>query len=237
MSHFSNSKTLGIDMKIAQDVSRVESIGTAGELGALLLEATLVKKLQPLYNRQLRYASKLLVLKKVETGKYYSVSVVNLQDVPINELSSILGIFKSKRDLKNFLISIAKEYKLCLKLLGLETGKTCFDYHLKLCLGACSGIEKTLKYNLRFDEAFYKTKIKDWPFKGPIGIKEKSDKGEIFIVDKWCILGTLKSEADSMEDITPEYLFDTDTYKILNRYLNNKSKLSLTYFKLDSYTV
>lgn len=219
LSHFS-------DMKIARDINRIESIETAGELGALLLEATLIKKFQPLYNRQLRYASKLLALKKVSAGKYHSVEAVNLQDIPIGELSNILGIFKSKKDLKSFLIALAKEYKLCPKLLGIEKGgKNCFNYHLKLCNGACSGSEMILKYNLRFDEAFYRTKIKDWPFKGPVGIKEKSGKEEIFIVDKWCVLGTLKSEADKMEDLQRDYFFDTDTYKILSRYLKSKIRL------------
>jgi DNA polymerase III subunit epsilon len=41
-------------MRIAQEIRRVEWIETAGELGALLLEARLVKELQPLHNRQLR---------------------------------------------------------------------------------------------------------------------------------------------------------------------------------------
>lgn len=233
LSHFSQSKVQSLDMKIAQDINRIESIETAGELGALLLESTLIKKLQPLYNRQLRYAFKLLALKKVATGKYHTVEVVSLQDIPIEELGNILGIFKSNKDLKNFLISIAKEYKLCPKLLGLEKGsKNCFNYHLKLCNGACSKLESTLKYNLRFDEAFYKTKIKDWPFKGPIGIREKSSKEEVFVIDKWCVLGTLKSEADGLDSISQEYFFDTDTYKILNNYLKGRE---LRMFNFSSF--
>lgn len=78
LSHFSSSKKISLDMKIAQDISRIEVIETAGELGALLLEATLIKKVQPLYNRQLRYASKLLALRKVTTPKYHSVEIINL---------------------------------------------------------------------------------------------------------------------------------------------------------------
>lgn len=220
LSHFANSKMAGVDMRLAQQVSRIEALETAGELGALLLEATLVKKMQPLYNRQLRYAHKLLVIKKeINDKKYHSLSINMLQDVPIESLNQILGIFKSKEELKRFLVSIAKEYNLCPKLLGLEkTNDYCFNYHLKLCFGACSNKEFFVKYNLRFDQAFNSTKIKDWPFKGPIGIKEKSAKEEVFIIDKWCVLGKLKNESERIEDISREYLFDTDTYKILNRY-------------------
>lgn len=138
LSHFSNSKRASIDMKIAQQVSRIESIETAGELGALLLEVTLIKKMQPVYNRQLRYAHKLLVIKKqIKDKKYHSLSPNMLQDVPIESLNQVLGIFKSKGDLKRFLISMAKEHNLCPKLLGLEkTNGYCFNYHLKLCFGA-----------------------------------------------------------------------------------------------------
>ncbi len=224
MSHFSNSKRETIDMKIAQDITRVETIETAGELGALLLEATLVKKIQPLYNKQLRYASKLLALKKIiNSQNYNSVLICDLQEIPVEGLSQILGIFKSKKDLTNFLINLAKEFNLCAKLLGIEnTKKSCFNYHLGICKGGCLDKELPIKYNLRFDLAFYKTKIKDWPFTGPIEIKEKSSKEEVFIVDKWCVLGKLQNSSDSLEDISREYLFDSDTYKILNRYLTRK---------------
>lgn len=228
-SHFSSSKGLNVDMKIAQNINRIETIETAGELGALLLEATLVKKMQPLYNRQLRYAAKLLALKKnITPNSYNCVSVSPLDEIPIEQLAEVLGIFRSKSDLKRFLVALAKAYTLCPKLLGLEkVEKNCFNYHLGLCKGGCLGDELVAKYNLRFEEAFYKTKIKNWPFKGPIAIKEKSSKEEIFIIDKWCVLGTLKDSSQSLDDISRDYSFDTDTYKILTRYLNEKKDLEI----------
>ncbi len=232
LSHFYNSKKDALDRKIAQDIKRIECRETAGELGALLLEASLIKKLTPLYNRKLRYAAKLLALKKVTTSeKYYAVSVVNLQEIPSEDLNEVLGIFKSKRELKGFLLSIAKEYFLCVKLLGLEkTSKRCFNYHLNICKGACSGKESPAKYNLRFNEAFSESRIKEWPFKGPIGIKEKSKKEEVFVVDRWCVLGKLEAGFESLEDISKEYLFDTDTYKILKRYLKTSQDFEVFSF-------
>jgi DNA polymerase-3 subunit epsilon len=41
-------------MELAQQVRRIDWIETAGEIGALLKESTLVKSLQPSHNRQLR---------------------------------------------------------------------------------------------------------------------------------------------------------------------------------------
>ncbi len=236
LSHFSNIQRENIDMKIAQNIHRVEAIETAGELGALLLEATLVKKMQPLYNRQLRYAYKLLAIKKqTNLDGYFSISETNLAEVPVDQLNQILGIFKSRKELKTFLINVSKEFNLCLKLLGVEKSKAnCFNYHLDLCKGACSKKETFLKYNLRFEEAFYKTRIKQWPFKGPIALREKpayqqagSQKEELFVIDKWCVLGSIKNKADSLDDIKKEYLFDTDTYKILSHYLKGARDLEI----------
>ena len=53
-SHFSADHSSTKEMSIAQEVKSIEHKSTAGELGALLLEAKLVKELQPIYNRKLR---------------------------------------------------------------------------------------------------------------------------------------------------------------------------------------
>ena len=54
MSHFSGDHASTKEMRISQELKRVEWIETAGELGALLLESRLVKERLPIYNRQLR---------------------------------------------------------------------------------------------------------------------------------------------------------------------------------------
>lgn len=224
LSHFSNGKNAMIDLKITQDIKNIETIITAGELGALLLESTLIKQHKPLLNRQLRHAQKLIALKKVESpGKYNSVSIEAIQALSIDDIESVLGIFKSQKQLKNFLSAVAKEYQLCPKLLGLEkTDHSCFSYQLERCKGACLEQEHHLKYNLRFDHAFFKTKIKRWPFSGPILIREKHEKEQVFLIDKWCVLGTLSHEGDPLENIGREYAFDTDTYRILAKYLGKQ---------------
>ena len=54
MSHFTADVTSAKEMSLSQQVRRIEHIRTGGEIGALLKEAALVKKLQPTHNRQLR---------------------------------------------------------------------------------------------------------------------------------------------------------------------------------------
>ncbi|MES2879451.1 MAG: exonuclease domain-containing protein, partial [Pseudomonadota bacterium] len=59
MSHFQAAGKDPREMRIAQEIRRVEWKETAGELGALLLEARLVKDQQPVYNRHLRRSNTL----------------------------------------------------------------------------------------------------------------------------------------------------------------------------------
>ncbi len=125
----------------------------------------------------------------------------------------MLGIFRSKAQCHEQLRELADEHYLCHKLLGLEKSKAaCFGYQLARCHGACDGKELALKYNLRFIQAFQHSKIKQWPFDGPIVIREADEWGEkhqTFVIDRWCLIN---------EDGTATP-FDVDTYKILVRYI------------------
>ena len=223
MSHFTNDHLSSKDMKISQRIKSIETIVTAGELSALLLESALVKKHQPTYNRMLKDKKKMVVLlKTTNKNGYSSVDFELLDNIEIDKIGEVVGIFKSKKQAIDFLYSVAKEYRLCPKVLGVDKSKGyCFYYHLDQCSGACQKKEMVLKYNLRFDDAFYKSKIKNWNFDSPIAISEVGEKEELHIVDKWCYLGSIKSSGESVEDIKMEYKFDVDTYKILQRFISN----------------
>lgn len=226
LSHFSGDIHSPTEMNIAQQVERIETIVTAGELGALFLESQLVKKMLPIYNKMLRVKRELVALRKVtDTNGYETIKMEALHAIAVDDLDSFLGFFRSKKQAKEFLSDMCKEYGLCEKLLGLEkTPTACFGYRLDTCKGACVGDEKPLFYNLRFTTAFYKTKIKPWPFTGPVLIEEKNELTgtiENFLVDKWCYLGSVKTTAldTSTVQVENEYVFDLDMYKILLRFL------------------
>lgn len=227
LSHFSSDHLSSTDMKISQQVKSIQTIETAGELGALLLESTLIKKEQPLFNQQLRNARKMTILVKTATKEgYNTVEIKQLDAISVEEIPSILGVFRSLRELKDFLYESAKDHKLCPKILKLEKGKGhCFYYHLNQCNGACRNEESVLKYNLRFDEAFYKRKIRPWSFEKPIVIRETGEKEEHFVIDKWCYLGSIKNDFERLDDLNKEYVFDYDTYKILSRFIYNPKNL------------
>lgn len=231
LSHFAADIRSASEMKIAQQIESIETITTPGELGALILESTMIKKMLPLYNKKLRIKREMTAIKKKKNKDGYEtiyiepVEKIHPDDIYGNEEESIVGICNSKRQAKALLSGIAKEYLLCEKLLQLESTKAaCFAYRLGLCHGACVKAESPLKYNMRFVEAFSAVKIKPWPFKGPIVIEEKNEQlGEtqFFYIDKWCYLGsiTIDTKGSVKKTLEDTIVFDTDLYKILRSYL------------------
>ncbi len=235
-SHFVNDHQSATDLKISQQAVDVEVLETAGELGALLLESDMVKKRQPLLNRQLRDIKLMALLTKTATKNgYYSVEITQASRIPVELAGRIMGVFRTKKQAEDFLYELAKEHHLCPKLLGLEKGRgACFYSQIEECFGACTGQEPFLKYNLRFDDAFYKRKIKAWRFDGPIVIREAGEREELFVVDKWCLLGRYDPGTEGFDLSSAEYRFDYDVYKILYRYLNRPGKKLLHRISMPS---
>lgn len=159
------------------------------------------------------------------------------------DFKSILGFFRSKKQAKNFLAETAKQFNLCEKLLGLEsagwrTNGACFAYRLGRCKGACIGKEKPTVYNLKIITAFAATKIKRWPYPGPVLIEETNGwKSEYFLIDKWCYIGSIKvdNEGNKNENFTNNISFDLDIYKIIKQFLSNpQNQKKIKLFKSDS---
>lgn len=213
-SHFYDYSQSNKEARIFQTIESMETIQTSGELGALLLESQMIKKFQPLYNRQLRRMNSLIALFRYETDDgYFTVSEHELSEIKIEDIENIIGVYRTRRQMKESLTELAREYTLCKKLLGIEKTKgACFGRQLHSCNGACLSEERPMKYNIRFIEAFSKTKIKQWPFAGAIAIREGS---HAHIVDKWCYMG----EAGNL---LSEPQFDYDSYKILSSHLLRK---------------
>lgn len=231
LSHFAADIRSSSEMKIAQQIESIETITTPGELGALILESTMIKKMLPLYNKKLRIKREITAIKKKTNQDGYETiflepaTTIHPDDIYGEKDGTIIGICNSRRQAKTLLSVMAKEYVLCEKLLQLESTNTaCFAYRLGLCHGACVKAELPLKYNMRLVEAFSKVKIKPWPFKGPIVIEEKNEQlGEtqFFYIDRWCYLGsiTVDIRGSIKKTLEDTIVFDADLYKILRSYL------------------
>lgn len=224
LSHFASDTESTKERELSEQTHHIETIITSGELSALFLESQMIKQIQPLYNRKLRYKRKLFVLfKTTDNNGYDSVTYKEVSKVDVGDLSNILAIVKSKRQAQTILRDLARVYSLCPKILGIEhTVSSCFSYRLGWCKGACMGKEKPIAYNIRMIQAFSEYKIKKWPFKGPIVITEENvadEKTTSFVIDQWCSIGNCKNEDDC--SIQNEYIFDLDCYKILVQFLRN----------------
>jgi len=252
LSHFSSDIASSTEMQIAQQVKHIETLTTAGELGALLLESQLIKKLLPIYNKKSRIKHELIALKK-RTNKegFYECFLEPITQISADSLQDFLGFYRSRKQAKATLSDIAKTHLLCEKLLGLEKTTTgCFAYRLNRCKGACVGKEKALIYNLRLQTAFVENKILPWPFDGPILIQENEGvqtefglqgTSEYFLVDNWCYLGTVSVDADGNinDKSVQEASFDLDVYKILKQFLKkpgNEKKIRNLERKIQSKT-
>lgn len=239
-SHFANDHASETEMQISKQIQRIEVIDTAGELGALMKESELIKKLQPIYNRQLRLQTNYTIALKVENKDgYHSLELKDVKQIFQSDLSQIMAFFGNKKQAKERLVDICNKHALCEKILGLEKGSgACFGYKIEQCHGACVGEEEPLKYNLRFAEAFYHSKIKSWPFVGPVLIREKDEFlgiEEVFLIDNWCVLGSqtfdltdrveegwdLQTTVEKLNQSEDPIPFQLDTYKILTRYIFN----------------
>lgn len=234
-SHFAADHSTGRAMRIARETKRIEWIETAGELGALLLEARLIKARQPIHNRQLRKNDELCAFRLKEGGET-AVELVALAGAAPETLGELYGQFKSKREAHNTLRELAAEHGLCLKRLGLEQGKgPCFNFQIKRCKGACvpaelpsAAGESPGRHDLRLKVALAVLKLRAWPFKGRIAIRERDDAGarsEWHLFEHWCHLGTAKSEAELHEAAQTRFAaaFDLDAYRILRRELEKRA--------------
>jgi DNA polymerase-3 subunit epsilon len=230
MSHFSGDHASTKEMRISQEIKRIEWKETAGELGALLLESRLIKEMQPVYNRQLRRERQLCSWQiATEPEAQPLVTLVREDEISTESLGQLFGTFKTKTQAVEVLRNIADAHQLCPRLLGLEKGKgACFASQLKKCKGACAGKEPKVMHHLRLQQALTAHRLKSWPYESKIGIREhneESGKTDIHVFDQWCHIATVSNEADLAEAMNSKtvFAFDHDTYKLVLKALNKGS--------------
>ncbi len=233
LSHFSSDHKLYKDMRLSQQLHRIEWRETAGEVGALLLEAQLVKDLQPIHNRTLRRQGDLCAWRLKEDARGHTVpSLAFASEQDFGHAERLYGLFSSKRKAESALRELAEAHQLCLVQLGLEgrpqAGKPCFGWQLRKCKGVCVGKEAESFHRARLEAALSRMHVKTWPYKGPIGLIEDNGAGrtDVHLLNNWCYLGTAQSDEQLwqlMEEAPQRPAFDIDTYKILRKALLSKT--------------
>ena len=221
-SHFQNDHHSRRSLQMAQQVRDIRVQPTAGELGALLLESAEVKRLLPLYNRQLRRQRDLLtwVLIPGAEGLQPELQTVGRSIIE----SGSVGLFRSRRQAQAWLRSEASRHQLCLRVLGLERGDgACFATQLGACRGACRGLEPRETHDARLFAACEQLRIASWPWSGPVALVERDLEQNLcqwHVLDQWRHLATVDDPAlINAARQQPAQAFSLDAYHILLSHL------------------
>jgi len=225
LDHFrggTDSKT----QKLAAQVRRVEWTQTAGELGALLLEAREVRERQPVYNRQRRGAGERLTWLFDDSGAAPQLVELN---AALLRSGNAYGTYRTERDARRALEGLAREHQWCFKLLGLETAEgSCFGFQVGRCKGACVGKERPIVHMTRVKLALMPLRLQTWPHEGPMLLREgDGERTQYHVIDGWQHLGSFDAgDEDSIAMFTGRSRrvserFDIDAYRIFTRYLRD----------------
>ncbi len=215
----SHLRTPGEAKMIAQ-TRRIDFIETAGELGALLLEARMIKEQSPLFNQRLRRTRRLCSIQLSDKNPGLALEIVDSKAVNLGTTPKLFGLFSSRHSAKSKLNELAQQHGLCKVVLGLEKTSTrgCFGLQIKTCLGACVGNEDRPQHDERLLSALKDLQVEVWPFSGAVELIEESHGWvQRHRVNNWCHLETWCSktgQASQFSTFNPQD-FDRDSYQIL----------------------
>ncbi len=208
-AHFAKPRAR-LEQQLTQQVRRIEWVETAGEFGALVTEARLIRNRKPALNRKLRGASGLwtITLREDSSMPLAQFAMLDVLDDP----GVGYGMFKRRVDAERALEGLTREHALCAKWLGIEEAAgSCVGFQLGRCRGVCVGRELPAVHAVRAKLALSGLKRKEWPFAGPIGIRERDWRGveETHVFDRWCY---------------GDEPFDPDVYRILAGFLDRPTR-------------
>jgi DNA polymerase-3 subunit epsilon len=206
-------------------VRRVQWTETAGELGALLLEAREVRETQPVYNRQARGGSRLTWWFNEDHAPPVLVEI----DADVLRSGNAFGSYRSERDARRALEALARDRKWCLKVLGLEEGDgSCVGFQMGRCTGACIGKEPAKLHLMRVKIGLLPQRLKPWPHDGAVVVREGAgERQQLHVIDAWQHVATFDADcAEQLSELVPsarhrQRSFDIDSYRILTRFLRD----------------
>ena len=207
------------EARMLRQTRRITYTRTGGEIGALLLEAQMIKQQHPLYNQRLRRQRQLCSLQLVADRP----QVVYSKDIDFATEPQLHGLFSSRFEALETLRDIADQHRLCYGALGLEklpSGKACFRVGIRQCAGVCRGDESEQAHHERLQASLLALRVQCWPYPGAVGLVERDDAlTRIHVVRNWCYLGSADTVASARRLKKVAAGFDADGYRILVRPL------------------
>jgi hypothetical protein len=225
LAHFTEGRKPGRHQRLMQSVKRIDCQGTAGEIGALLLENAAIKAETPLFNRRQRQLRTLYSLRlEAHSSGFLQPRVVDFAMSGERQIDAY-GLFSNPKHADNTLRRHARDQGLCLRMLGLDKGKgPCFQYQIKRCDGACAGQETPEEHNARLLSVLDNERIAAWPFAGAVVLVERTIKPlpdqpeqQWHAVSHWAYLGSFicRDALESALATRQDHRFDRDAYRIL----------------------
>jgi DNA polymerase-3 subunit epsilon len=225
-AHFSPARR---HMPSVRDARRIEWREAAGELGARLREIELsATRRQP--------PGELCSWQLVRHGEGdFRPVLVFAGAVDFARAEDLYGLYRNPREATLALRKLAEAHRLCHYFTGLgdsRAGEACAACAQWDCGGACIGKEPVALHSARLRAALARSRIRPWPYPGPIALIERDEFGmreEAHVIDAWGYLGTASDEttlrsmlesAAERED-SERLLFDPEIYRIVGKYLDD----------------
>jgi DNA polymerase III subunit epsilon len=237
--HFSgsSSREKRLFMESVHDLSW-ELLGD--ELIALLEESHQIKKLRPEYNRAQIQADRNYALYAYQDQAGYER--LSLGKARKGEIPRVT--FRSFQEGRSALHRLCREFGLCPKLCGLQSGPAaCWDYKLGACRGACIGREAPSPYNERLNEALATLRVEKRDL--VILCQGRNSREQAFVlIEQGGYLGygfADKEEALSRPDDFRDRLCrrddNSDVQRILSSFLQNPGYRKILEFDMASLRV
>lgn len=229
MQHLINDGTRKA-MELRNNIEAVEFELTGNELMALLLESDLIKKHQPLFNRQQRRSLFNYGLYHfVDEKGYIRLKVGKTIDELLPDYS-----YSSLQQARDHLFQLTEQYALCQKLNGLYASNgSCFHYHIGQCKGACLGSESPESYNLRASEAVERFHFEHDSFF--IALKGRNDDemglvrvmSGVYMGFGYVPVADFRPVPEVLDDYIIRYADNRDVRQIIRSYLRNSRDFKL----------
>jgi DNA polymerase III subunit epsilon len=229
--HFNSER----ELRLSQEIHRLDWEETAGEFGALLRESELIKTRLPAHNVALRRKTNQVLL------GFDADACATLTEASAFEFAQLghrYGPFGSRSSVRRWMTELAAKHRICLKAIGLEgrrkaahDGAPCFNYQLRRCRGACVGAEARDEHIARLKELILPWLLPQWPHANAIALVERNAERfqeDWHVFDQWCWLGTVKS-LNAAFDLarSAARVFEADAARLAVQALSDRSPWQL----------
>lgn len=223
LNYFRLDQASGKALEYAHRITNISWRVTRGLLGAQLHAAAM----DPVRRRPKPGAAQFCC--RLVPDATPSVVVAPLRDCIDPSAGEAFGLFASERKAKNALTRLAFRDSLCHGMLGIDgyAAENCRACGADQGGRGCIGRANRAKQLARIFASLAEWDRPSWPYRGPIGIRERSD---LHVIDRWQYLGTARDEADvdSLLDCRcdPD-AFDQGVFALLQRALPNLSEAAI----------